>query len=389
MSSEPRISRPGLRRAAPWILWGAALVAAVPLFLTTSGLGIAPAIVEIKKVALSCPRAAQVEAVLVVPGEAVKAGQVLARMDASALDAEVAVARAELQRAELSLSAKEVALRDDRSKTSSKLATDAERAAQELARLSTEDERDRGELAQLDEQLAREEKLVSGDLASAERLNELKLKKAALAKKVEKGAGKLQLAQATAAASARRLADWRPPLVQASAKVPAAPVAAADSRLSDLLAPERAAVEVQRKKLEALEVSRGKMELKSPFDGRVSEILRRPGETVPREGAIVTVVDDRPTTAIAYVDQRWAKRVAIGDRAELLARDRTGPRRGGLVVALGPVMTELPPRFRRIPNQREYGREVFVRLDQPAPLPGEAFDATFRHTEASAGGGAP
>lgn len=380
MSSERRILRPGPKRFVPWLLWGAALAAAIPLFASTSGLGIAPAIVEIKKVSLSCPRAAQVEAVLALPGEAVKAGQVLARMDASALDAELAVARAELRRAQLGLAARQVSLRDDRSKAASRLATDAERAAQQLARLATEDERDRGELSQLDEQLSREEKLVSGDLARSERLNELKLKKAALARKVEKGASELQLAQANAAAASRRLAEWRPP---ATAK---AQVQADDKSLADLLAPERAAVEVQAKKVDALELSRGKLELKTPFDGRVSEVLRRPGETVAKEASVVTVVDDRPTTAIAYVDQRWAKRVAIGDRAELLARDRTGPRRVGQVVALGPVMTELPPRFRRIPNQREYGREVFVRLDSPAPLPGESFDATFRHMAASSGG---
>jgi hypothetical protein len=94
--------------------------------------------------------------------------------------------------------------------------------------------------------------------------------------------------------------------------------------------------------------------------------------------AVLSVVDDRPSTAIAYVEQRWANRIKIGDRAELVPRDRSGPPRVGQVTALAPSIGELPERFWHFPNVREYGRNVFIKLEAAASLPGQAFDATFR-----------
>jgi len=380
VSSDSLLRRPAIRRVLPWGLWTCALAAVLALGFRSTGLGIAPAVVETRSVALKCPRTAHrlsVEAVLASPGDPVKAGQVLVRMDPSEVEVDLAIQKARLRELELAVSSVRVKLQDDRARTANQLAAQSERASLEVARTVADAERDRSELSQLDEALGQEQKLVSDQLADFEHLNGLKLKRAALGRKVEETRGTVERTRAAANGAARRLADWRKTVVGTQADT--------TSHLLDQIAPARAAAEAQRERVRRLELLRSQLELKAPFDGRVGEVLLRPGETAAAvDAAIVTVVDDRPTTAIAYVDQRWASRVQVGDRAELIPRDRSGPARLGRVTALGPNIGELPLRFRRFPNVREFGRTVFIKLEVTATLPGQAFDATFRP---AAGGG--
>jgi len=47
------------------------------------------------------------------------------------------------------------------------------------------------------------------------------------------------------------------------------------------------------------------------------------------------------------------------------------------VVAAAPSVTEMPVRFRRLPNIVEFARNVYIQLDAPASLPNLAYDAVF------------
>lgn len=373
MSSSLVLQQPTVRRFLPWGLWALALAVVLTLGFKTSGLGTSPAVLETRSVAVKAPRTKhrlKVEAVLVAPGESVKAGQVLARMDPSEVDADLAVERAKAQVLELQVASLRVKLHDDRARTADQLAFDAERASLELARIVSETERDRSELTQLDEALAQEQRLVTEKLANFERLNELKLKRAALSRKVEEYRATVEKARVSAGGTARRLDQWRKMVLGTSAE--------SASHVLDQIAPARAAAEAQRERVRREELFRSQLELKAPFDGRVGEVLLRPGDVAASvDQAVLTVVDDHPSTAIAYVDQRWANRIKIGDRAELIPRDRSGPPRVGQVTTLAPSIGELPVRFRHFPNVREYGRNVFIKLEAAASLPGQAFDVTF------------
>ncbi|MBI5547986.1 MAG: HlyD family secretion protein, partial [Deltaproteobacteria bacterium] len=164
---------------------------------------------------------------------------------------------------------------------------------------------------------------------------------------------------------------------------------APDPRIDSQLAPLRAAAEAQKERCRQLELLLGRLTLTAPFDGRVGEVLALAGD-IAREGLpVVTVVDDHPRSAIAYVDQRWSGRVQIGDAVSLAPSDRSGPPRAGKVVALGAAIAEAPLRFRLVPTEPLFCREVFIALDEPAPLPGQAFNATFRRTAQSGAFPAP
>lgn len=347
MSSEPILRRAALRRGLPWALYALAALGAVVLFRNTSGLASAPAVAEVRKARITCPRTPdrlRVLEVLVAPGDRVRAGQLVARMDPAGVDAAIEAAR---QEAELAQARRHVG----RTRAASTLAYQAGQAAVEAARLSAQAERDRSELAQLEAELAREQALVAGRVTDRERTEALKLRRAAL---------QAELARLEeAVAHARRGASGAQG--RAATLGPAGTPAPALGRALELQA------------------LRARLDLVAPFDGRVDEVLLHAGETADLDGTVLTVVDDQPERAVAYVDQLWANRVRLGDDVRLVPRDRSGPALQGKVIAMGPGVTELPSRFQLSPSEVRYGRLVYIQLDRRAALPGQAFDVAFRH----------
>jgi len=391
-------SRPRLRRVLPWALWGLVAVIAIPMAISQAGIGSSPAVVEARVAALSPMRTGhrlRVSQIFVKPGQHVKAGEMLAQMDATELECDIAVAQAKLAYVEIVAGWQQIRMLDDQTRTSHELAATAERAAIDVARIIAEAERDRSELVQLDANMALEQKLVGDQLASADRLKAMKLQQAALSKKVEEYRMAVSQARKSAAGSTKRLGEWRQGGDGAKAaqgtkgtkETKAATYAmAAATRQQSLQEDARAAAgELQRREIAHLELLRKFHEIRAPFDGIVGEILIRVGElSADPASPVVTLVEEASRTAIAYVRQDHATRIHQGDRAKLVARDLSGPPISGRVTALAPSMTEIPARFRRIPNLVEFGRNVYIALDAPAQLPNQAYDAVFR---ASSGGG--
>jgi multidrug resistance efflux pump len=371
---------PRLRRVLPWALWGLAAAVGIPMALSQAGIGSSPAIVEPHVATLAPMRTdhrLRVGKILVQPGQRVKAGELLVQMDTTELEADLAIAQAKLAYVEIVAGWQQIRLQDDRTRTSHELAATAERAAIDVARIITEAERDRSELAQLDANLALEQKLVGDQLASADRLKAMKLQRAALGKKVEEYRAAVAQARKSASGSTQRLSKWRQEVKEPKTAGSAEQTMQADARA--------AAGELQRREIARLELLRKFHEIRAPFDGRVGDILLHVGElSADPASPVLTVVEEQSRTAIAYVRESYANRVHVGDLAKLVPRDLSGPPLKGHVTALAPSMTEIPPRFRRLPNLVEFSRSVYIALDAPADLPGLAYDAVFNR---SSGGG--
>ena len=373
-------TRPRLRRVLPWTLWGLAAVIAVPLAMSQAGVGSSPAVIEARVATLAPMRTGhrlRISKILVAPGQRVKAGELLVQMDTTEVDADLAIAQAKLAYVEITAGWQQIRLLDDRARTSHELSATAERAAVDVARIVAEAERDRSELTQLDINLAMEQKLVGDQLASADRLKAMKLQRAALAKKVDEYKAAVMQARKSASGSTHRLGEWSKDLKDSKAAVPATETLQSDARA--------AAGELQRREIARLELLRKSHEIRAPFDGRVGEILAQGGELSADPGTpVITVVDEQPKIAIAYLAQSHAQKIRLGDTVRLVPRDLSGPHLTGRVTALAPNITEIPQRFRRVPTLHEFGRNVYIQLDAVANLPGQAFDAIFRR---GSGGG--
>jgi HlyD family secretion protein len=374
MRSSFLSTRPRLRRILPWALWGLAAAIGIPMALKQAGVGSSPAEIETRTARLATMRTAhrlRVAKILVTPGQQVKTGELLVQMDTSVIDADLAVARAKLAYVEIVAGWQQFRLLDDRTRTSHDLAATAERAALDVARIVAEAERDRSELMQLEVNLETEQKLVDDKLANNERLRGLKVHRAALSKKVDRYKDAVARARKSAQGSTQRLGEWSKAADTKTSKV-AAVGTTADARA--------AAGEWQRQEIARLEIERQLHELRAPFDGRVGEVLTRVGDLSADPGIpLVTLGEEQSRTAIAYLSQTDANKIRVGDTVRLVPRDLSGPHLTGRVTALAPNITEIPIRFRRVPTLHEFGRNAYIQLDAVATLPGQAFDAIFRH----------
>jgi multidrug efflux pump subunit AcrA (membrane-fusion protein) len=206
------------------------------------------------------------------------------------------------------------------------------------------------------------------------------LQRAALVKKVEEYKAAVARARKSASGSTQRLGQWQKQVKDAKAIVAAERAAQEDARA--------AAGELQRKEIVRLELLRKFHEIRAPFDGRVGDILLRVGElSADPASPVLTLVEEQSQQAIAYVRQDRAQSVHVGDLAKLVSRDLSSPPLNGRVVAIAPSVTEMPERFRRLPNMIEFGRNVYIQLDAPASLPNLAYDAVFNRSSGGGSGG--
>jgi multidrug resistance efflux pump len=214
---------------------------------------------------------------------------------------------------------------------------------------------------------------VGDKLANADRLKAMKLQRAALAKKVDEYRMAVTQARKSASGSSQRLGQWAKGSKNPKpAALPVLEAPAGDARA--------AASDLYRREIVRLEFLKRSCELRAPFAGRVGEILLAVGGlSADPNVPVVTVVEEVSSRAIAYVAQTSATKIRVGDTVRLVPRDLSGPPLTGRVSALAPNITEMPVRFRRLPNIPEFGRNAYIELDAPANLPGQAFDAVFRH----------
>ena len=361
-----------MQRYAPWITWTAALAVTVWLGRDIVQANVAPGMARLHVVTLASPQMARVLAIEVAPGDRVTVGQVLARLETSSIEADLAVARADLERLRLDVVAERTSLQTEAAKTAAQLSDDAERAALTLAQIQLEVVRDQAELEQLDEQITQQTRIVEQRLASASTLNTLKLRRASLARKVKGYRRTLREARRHAQAGVERKGRH--------AETTGGGTDTTGVDLTARVAPHQAAVIAQAARIEQLEALRRGLTLTAPLAGRVGQVLLHEGDTAGAGAGVITIVDDRPTQAVAFVDQVWAHKIRPGQRARLRPSDGSKPRRLGRVIGFGPAISEIPIRFRPIPNQPAFGREIYIQLHKVAdapPLPGQAFDIVF------------
>jgi len=132
------------------------------------------------------------------------------------------------------------------------------------------------------------------------------------------------------------------------------------------------AIEVQEQRMNELNARREKLVLKSPFDGIVSQIQGRVGETVLAGGAILTIAEDKPREIIAYASEDQARQIQKGTAVELIKTSEPAQIAKSEVTYLGPNINQMPVRLWRNPNIAQWGRPILIKIPPGLKLlPGE------------------
>jgi multidrug resistance efflux pump len=103
--------------------------------------------------------------------------------------------------------------------------------------------------------------------------------------------------------------------------------------------------------------------LVAPFDGTVSHLYLSPGGIVDVNMPAMQLAQLNPTEVIAYVPESHASRIKTGMRVEVVKNSQPmqiAPRCE--VIAVGPVIEQLPAQLWLHPNIPQWGRSFVVRI---------------------------
>ena len=268
----------------------------------------------------------------VTVGQPVKAGDVIVKLDDRAilLDKQRAEAERGLLQAKLLA---EISREDD----------NLMRAEVWRLRTVAGAQQDQAELGALDKELGRLNGLLGENLVKASDVEPKQRQREALAARV----GTFDRAKATGQAGL----DEKKSL------------GSVDHRRATLeirTAPLREAIRVKQAEIAQIELSLSAMALRSPADGVISVINRRPGEVVAAGEAAVVVVAHRTGVFEIYLPQNQVTVPSVGMVATL-SRPGIFTKSGrGRVIEVAPNITEMPARLRMSPQVPVWGRRVLV-----------------------------
>jgi multidrug resistance efflux pump len=372
----------------PVLIWLVAVVGVGVLFHHRSQrfevLGIAQG--EVREIAATCT--GRLKSVPVQLFEEVRKGDVVAVIDTvldnEYLEAELATVSAEIQhlQAELvhtqeTLLAEAANLETDRIVAQRRFSVDVENARLRVLELKTMLETDRIMLEdlQLNDQIFITRNLSDQNDATHYERQKMKVEYNALAKKIEENEHLLAQADSDLEQARQR----RDEFAQRQLEYPAM-----DSALEVI----HRAIKVQEQRMEELSARRVALVLKSPIDGVVSQILRRPvrrtaegvvrqmlgraGEAVLEGDPILTVANSKSSEIIAWVGGEHLGRVREGMVVKLIKENEPAQIASSQVTYLGPIMEVMPQQLWTIPDIPQWGRPMLIPIPPGLKLiPGE------------------
>jgi multidrug resistance efflux pump len=345
------------QRHAPFLVWLACLGGVVWLYQDVGGTNRVLGFAHGVEYPIAPLAPARVSNVAVDVGEAVISGQVVATLDTTVIDEEIAVERAKRIRAVARLEAaveeaKRQTLVEERA-----LAREFASADASFSQSRARRDEARAEIAVQQAERNRLKKLVDGGLVDQSQLATLEARIATLGARAR--SAKLSVESLRSQRDeARRRADL--PL---------------EERVTRMVAPMEAALEVIDARLKTLQDRRDRLVLRSPADGHIASIHLQTGGVAGPRDPVATVIGQSRGKVVACLVESSALDVSVGDPARLYKRNGVAEVMHGHVVGMGPIVDTLPSRCRPNAQLKAWGRDVVILLDEPENLlPGQVLD---------------
>lgn len=320
----------------PFVVWLAAIAGCSILYLHAGRTASVSGVIQVVREEPAPIEAARLLALHVVPGQQVKAGELLAEFDASVLDAQMHEIQA-------------------------KFALDQLQTERQFTRAITDAEVRRRDL----------------ELKQALDVNRLEALRSEL-KDMDKVVD-------TSVDTARGMALYRAELETLTRNVATYPQALA--HLDDEIKTAReqldqarkaSAPDVLRSLLSSLEQRKSAYAIRAHQGGTVSRLLHYEGDVVPAAAPILSIVVQNSHEVLAFVPEWFSHDIEPGREAWLTRPMRSGDAVRAQVRVLGPEILALPTRVSPIQGQTLRGRRVVLSLEGPGDfLPGESVNVHF------------
>jgi multidrug resistance efflux pump len=115
-------------------------------------------------------------------------------------------------------------------------------------------------------------------------------------------------------------------------------------------------------KNEYLNSEREKFNIVAPFDGTIGSINVREGENVKSFASLITFYESTPPLVIGYVQEKYDLKINVGDSVYITSMYNQKKKVKGMISAKGKRIIEIPEKFRKIPDVKLYGIEVFINI---------------------------
>ena len=331
---------------------------------------ILPGVVEMRMVAVAPLNAGTLGGVSVDLFDMIKEGQVLAVMDDASVRGELLTAEAELRQLQSQVEAERVKLGMLQSKEESdtrrfQLDTEQNRLGM-LDRITTL-ESDKVKLARLETVVQREKELVSKGLSDDLTYEKDRLEYESLKANVAEGEKALAEAKRQKTAADQRSSQQT--------------VQGASIQLDMALKPISESISVQEARISQITERQKTLVLRAPVDGKIAQILHRPGETVMAGTPILSIDTGEGRRVLAYVDENLGAAPQEGDVVEVFAT--TNPRHvvTAKVLKTGPLVEEFPLHLRRNPSLAQWGHTILIgELPAEFFLPGQSVSVRLAST---------
>lgn len=143
-------------------------------------------------------------------------------------------------------------------------------------------------------------------------------------------------------------------------------IASVDKRISELTQKE---IHVERQRLAEIAQrltnlrTDHRVPLRAPFDGTVSHLYLSPGEVVDVNMPAMQLAQQNPTEVIAYVPETQANRIKTGMTVEVVKSGQPMQVAPNCeVIAVGPMIEQLPTQLWLHPSIPQWGRSFVVRI---------------------------
>lgn len=214
----------------------------------------------------------------------------------------------------------------------------------------------------------RAETLAAGDAGPAADVEDLELRRKVELEKASEWKRVLARQKAELEVARQRRADF-----EAGRQVLVPPLLA-DPAIEEQLAGLRAAILVQRRRIEELSHRQQSYLLRAPRPGRVAQLAAGPGQALLVGETVLVLMDPAPRQVVMWVPESESAKPALGDRfwvaRALLQED--SQRIETVVEAIAPQIEALPARLWSHPQIPEYGRALLLGpVDELDLAPGE------------------
>jgi len=114
--------------------------------------------------------------------------------------------------------------------------------------------------------------------------------------------------------------------------------------------------------LEYYEANAVQIPILAPADGLIGNIHCMESENISDYTSLISFYEENPTQVKGYVHESMILQVNVGDTLEVVSSLHPENRCLGVVTGLGTRIVEIPERLRKMPQIKNYGREVLIQI---------------------------